>query len=296
MNSPLISVVIPSWNLKDDLIACIVSLLASSIQPLHICVVDNASTDGTAEALQDRFGAKVEVIGCAENRGFAYAVNKGIDLAVKAGAEFILILNNDTIVERRMVAQLVEALKQTPTAGIAGPVIYYYEPAGQIWQIGDRQWLGPPLSWHIPEAKVDSQLLKVDYVTGCAMLIKREVFEAIGKFDEQYLMYFEDADFCQRARAAGFEIVVNPAAKLWHKVSRSTRNLVPKRIFDQSRSRVIFLNRHSPSLLWLLAQLYIWTRLIIEAGRYLGQGHPGLAKSAFAGAWAGYAFFWQQRR
>lgn len=296
MNNPLIGVVIPTWNLKNDLLACVESLLNSSLDSFYIYVIDNGSTDGTVEALHSAFRQNVKVIACPKNRGFAYAVNKGIDSALQAGTEFVLILNNDTIVETHMLEHLIEAFKRRPTVGVVAPVIFYYEPADLIWRIGDRQFWGPPLSWRISATNINSDLLGVDYVTGCAMLVRKEVFAAIGKFDENYAMYFEDADFCQRARVAGFDIIVNPAAKLWHKVSKSTRHLAPKRVFDQNRSRVIFLNRHSPLLLWLPANVYIWGRSIVESGQYLIRRHTSLIKATFLGILAGYNFVWQHRQ
>lgn len=293
---PHVFVVIPSWNLKDDLIECVTSLLKSTVHQLRVVVVDSASTDDTAEALDREFGRTVEVILCEENLGFAHAVNKGIHFATGAGADFVLILNNDTIVDAQMIERLVEAMDQYPNVGIAGPVIYYLEPADRVWRFGDRQLFGPPLSWKVSPSRLGSAPVKVDYITGCAMLVRKEVLEAIGEFDEDYLMYFEDADFCQRARSAGFEILVIPGAKLWHKVSLSTRKAAPKRIYHQSRSRVIFLNRHSPHILWVLANLYLWARLILEVERNLFKGNISLIKYALQGMLAGYTFLWQNWR
>jgi GT2 family glycosyltransferase len=289
-----ISVVIPSWNLKDDLITCVTSLFKSSVHQLRVIVVDSASTDGTVEALYNEFGHMVEVILCEENLGFAHAVNKGIESAVEAGTEFVLILNNDTIVDTQMVKRLAEALRQHPAAGIASPIIYYLDPPDLVWRIGARQLFGPPLTWKVPQSQLGSTPLKVDYVTGCAMLVRREVFQVVGGFDEEYVMYFEDADFCQRVRSAGFGILVIPGARMWHKVSLSTRDAAPRRIYHQSRSRVIFLNRYGPHILWILANLYIWARLIVEAGRNLLRGDISSMKSVIQGTLAGYVFLWQQ--
>lgn len=295
MKLPCIFVVIPSWNLKDDLIACVKSLFDSSIiYQLRIVVVDNASTDGTVEALHQEFGRMVEVISCEENLGFAYAVNTGARFALQAGADFILILNNDTVVDTQMVERLAKSLNQDPDVGIVGPIVYYFEPADRVWWIGDRQLFGPPLTWKVSPSRLGSTPFRVSYVTGCAMLVKREVFESIGWFDEDYQMYFEDADFCQRARVAGFEILVVPQAKMWHKVSSSTRKAVPKRICYQWRSRVIFLNRHSPYVFLVLSNFYIWARLGVEMGQSLVQGNTDLSKAALRGTLRGYIFLWRE--
>jgi hypothetical protein len=231
----------------------------------------------------------IKVIPGKYHQGFVQTVNKGVKFALEAGAEYILILNNDTIVDKSMVEQLVETLRKAPTAGIASPSIYYYDWPEMIWQSGDRQLLGPIFTKRINEAVHEKRPIRADYVPGCAMLVKREVFEIIGDFDETYVMYFEDADFCQRVRSAGFDILVIPWAKMWHKVSLSTRNIASIRIYHQMRSRVIFLNRHTSSILRIIANLYIWMRLISEAGSYLLQGKIDLTKSVIQGALAGYA-------
>lgn len=290
MQTLSVFVVIPSWNLVDDLVVCIDSLLGSSSQPLFVVVVDNASTDGTCGIIQNRFKESVKVIVCEQNLGFARAVNIGIQFAVEAGAEFVLVLNNDTLVDSHMVFDLVNALESYPAVGIASPLIYRFDDPDCIWRIGDRQLWGPPLIWKIAKLPSRQEPVSVEYVTGCAMMVKREVFSVVGGFATDYQMYFEDADFCQRVRASGFGILVVPQAKMWHKVSQSTRTLVPQRVYDQFRGRVIFMNRHSPLALWGLANLYIWVRLMIEFGRYLFLGDWRSAMAAVQGVLAGYLF------
>ena len=285
--------VIPSWNLKDDLIACVASVLESSSDQVRVVVVDSASTDGTVEAVQQAFGNAVEIICCQENRGFAYAANKGCRYALEAGADFALVLNNDTILGDRMIQELTQTMSQHPGVGIAAPVIYYYDSPDRIWHTGDRHLIGPPLTWHVSKSEVSSAPFKVDYVTGCGMLIRREVLETVGMFSEDYHMYFEDADFCQRARSAGFEIMVVPSAILRHKVSLSTRGAAPERIFYQTRGRVIFLNRHSPHFLWLAAHVYLWMRALAGCTRRMLEGRPDLSRSIVAGTIAGYAYLLQ---
>lgn len=288
-------VVIPTCNLKDDLIACINSLFESSFVSLHIVVVDNGSTDGTVEALHQEFGNAVTVLCEKEKLGFARAVNKGIDYAILEGAGSILILNNDTYVDKYMLEYLVAALECRSDVGMVGPVIYYADFPERIWQIGSRQFLGPPLIWRSLPGSHPKHVLKVDYLTGCAMLVKKEVFEIVGGFDTDYYMYFEDADFCRRVQSAGFDMLVVTKAKMWHKISLSSRNLFYSRVYYQSRGRVIFLLRHAVFSLRFLASIYIWGYLLIHWAHNIWTGDIPAIKAAFQGTVAGYKFFYSNQ-
>jgi len=285
---PSVSVVIPSWNLKEDLVECLDSLGTSSFEHVEIIVVDNGSIDGTSEAVAARYGGTVEIIRCQQNLGFGRAANRGIQSALSRGTDYVLILNNDTIVHPEMIKHLVSAFEQSPRAGIVSPAIYYAGDQQRVWATGQRRWLGPIITRRIQTAFPGLVPVRVDYVTGCAMLVKRDVFSAIGTFDPGYRMYFEDADFCQRAAAAGFEVWFAPRAQVLHKVSQSTRRFVPRRVYDQSRGRVIFLNRHTTRAMKVLANLYIYVRIALFAGRMLLQGDKASAVAAVGGTRAGY--------
>jgi GT2 family glycosyltransferase len=275
---------------------CIHSLQRSSFPNLHIVVVDNGSVDGTVDALASIFGAAVDVIVCQDNLGFAHAVNKGVDFALASNTDFVLILNNDVIVDEAMIGKLVGAMVDSPPTGLAGPVIYYADSRNRIWRTGDRNVWGPPFTRHVFQRELGTQPMKVDYITGCGMLVKREVFESIGKFSEDYRMYFEDADFCRRTQMAGFDIRVIPQARMWHKVSLSTRRMAPQRIYDQTRGRVVFLRRHTPRIFRALTHVYIWIRLFVFGGRSLLQGDTESARAMLRGTLAGYTFFGQRER
>lgn len=285
-------VVIPTCNLRDDLIACINSLLESLLVTLHIVVVDNGSTDGTVETLYQKFGDTVTILCDKEQLGFARAVNKGIDYAILAGAGSVLILNNDTFVDKHMLEYLVEALECYSDVGMVGPVIFYADFPERIWQIGSKQLLGPPLIWRSLPGSRPPHVLKVDYLTGCAMLVRKEVFEVVGGFNTDYYMYFEDADFCRRVQLAGFNMLVVMKAKMWHKIALSSRNLSHSRAYHQSRGRVIFLLRYTSFFLQLLTHLYIWVYLMIQWVRNIWAGDIPAIKAAFQGTVAGYRFLY----
>ena len=245
-------VVILNWNLKDDTIACVNSVLAGSYKCLRVAVVDNGSQDGSASALADRFGEAIDLIINEENLGFAKGINVGIRHALAQAADWVLLLNNDTIIAPDMVERLMAEAGRRPDVGILAPAIFYHDQPDRVWRLGDRHhsWLPIPLKVPTRELKT-RETLAIDFVTGCGMLIRRQVFSAVGLFDPKYFMYYEDADFCWRAAQAGFAIVCVPAARMWHKVSRSTRGDISHQRYLQHRHRVQFYRHRCSSLAWL---------------------------------------------
>ncbi|MEM4202701.1 MAG: glycosyltransferase family 2 protein [Candidatus Methanomethylicaceae archaeon] len=264
MGLPKVFVVVLNWNLKDDTIACIESVLASSYKPASVIVVDNGSLDGSAAYIADHFGKSIDLIVNETNMGFAAGVNVGIRHALAHNADWILLLNNDAIIAPDMIEQLMAVADCRPDIGILGPAIFYYDQPDRVWRLGDRHPGWSPIPFKISERvlRKGNEILPVDYVTGCGMLIRRQVFSSIGLFDPSYFMYYEDADFCRRAKQAGFSIVCVPAAKMWHKISGSTRTNISYQYYLKTRSRVHFYRRHYSLLaLGYLILYIIWTIL-----------------------------------
>ena len=264
MAPPKVFVIVLNWNLKDETITCVESILASTYTPQRVIVVDNGSSDGSALAIAERFGKAIDLIVNETNLGFAAGVNVGIRHALAHNADFVLILNNDTVIAPDMIERLIEAAVLGPDIGILGPVIFYYDQPNRVWRLGDRdlRWLPIPLMVSAKELQTEKEILFVDYVTGCGMMVRREVFYKIGLFDPDYFMYYEDADFCRRAIKAGFSIVCVPSARMWHKVSGSTRGDVSYQRYLKTRSRVLFYRRHYSLLALIYLSLSItWTML-----------------------------------
>ncbi len=249
MVRPRVFAVVLNWNLRDDTIACVESVLASSYSRLSVIVVDNASTDDSVEVIRDHFGDKVELLTNHQNVGFAAGVNVGIQRALAGGADWVLLLNNDTVIAADMVERLVTSAARVKGAGILAPAIFYHDSPHKLWRLGDRQLSWMPIP--VPVTRMgNADVIPVDYVTGCGMLIRREVFSAIGLFDSSYYMYYEDADFCRRARQAGFGIACIPAARMWHKVSKSTQRNIYRQRYLKSRYRMQFYKRNYSPVAW----------------------------------------------
>lgn len=288
---PVYAVVL-NWNLPGDTIACVRSLQRGRLPGSAIIIVDNASTDDSLRQFRQAFGDRVTLVALEANQGFAGGMNAGIEAALRAGAGSALLLNNDTIIDPDMIPRLLEAAPTLPRAGILGPAIYYYDAPARLWQAGSRRYPLLPVPLNLgPGAlrRARGRPLQVDAVTGCAMLVRREVFAQIGLFDSRYAMYYEDADFCYRARAAGFEIWCVPGARMWHRVSLSARKAphTTRAIAAWGRARFYRQHPHGPfpglTLMVLLAQA------ALGAARDYARGDASLARLRWRATLDGYA-------
>jgi GT2 family glycosyltransferase len=222
----LVYPIIVNWNLAQETIDCIHSLLAAGAQPGRIILVDNGSTDGSAERLHAAFGDAITLIASPTNLGFAGGNNLGLRHALDCGAEWLLPINNDTCVAQTFFAELAIAVQQHPHTGIIAPMILYHAEPERIWSLGDHLLPGTLITYSRWRDKVAPASLApwidVDFLNACCLLLHRSVLETIGLFDPSFFMYGEDVDFCWRARRAGFRLGCATRARMWHKVSRST--------------------------------------------------------------------------
>jgi GT2 family glycosyltransferase len=228
---PRVAVVILTWNGRDLTLDCLRSLEAVKTANTTLIVVDNASQDGTVAAIRERYGDRVAVLENDANLGYAAGNNAGIEHALSLGADFVLLLNNDTLVDPAFLDRMLSPMLAAPGIGIAGPKTYYHTPPDRIWFAGGDFVRGTARHTGIRETDrgQHDRERDIDYATGCAMLARREVFEKAGYLDPAYQAYFEDADFCLRARDAGFRVRFVPAAKVWHRISASTGGQLSRR-------------------------------------------------------------------
>ncbi|MFH1514743.1 MAG: glycosyltransferase family 2 protein [bacterium] len=253
---PLVAVILVAYGGRDDTLVCITSLLKSDYPNYKIILVDNASWDDTSEQVAAKF-PDVEIIYSDKNLGFAGGNNLGMDRALEIGAQYIFLLNNDTEIAPDAISCLVESAEARENIGVIGPMIYYHEDSSLIWSAGgniDYAWSN---LYHrgirTKNTKEYSILEEVDYLTGCAIMFPAKRVLEVGKLDESYWMYYEDADFCQRIKTAGYSVMFEPGAKVWHKVSSSTGgNLAPRKMFYKFNSGYRFFMRYSPSPFWFI--------------------------------------------
>jgi len=275
-SEPLVYCVIPHWNLKDDLLECLESLTKQNYDPLQIIVVDNASVDDSVIAVKALY-PHVHLIQNQDNEGYARAVNQGIVWALEQRADFILVLNNDTWAEPGMLQELVRVAMANRRAGIIAPKVLHYAQPQRIYSVGDRIYPWSPIPLHIAHNRLDSDkyegTFQVDYVSGCGMLIRADVIRDVGAFDENFFMYYEDADLCRRVRDAGHIILTAGKARLRHKSATSARRIPVKIRQIKARNRVIFYCRyqHGPHPLFTLLYLFLTALLAIFSDAVHGE-------------------------
>ncbi len=219
---PLVYIVILNWNGKAVTLECLDSLAQVEYPNRKTLLVDNGSTDGSVAVLQAAHPG-VEMLPLAVNRGFAGGMNAGMRRALERGAEMVLLLNNDTLLDRPFLGFMVRAMREQPRAGMVVPKIYYADEPTRLWFAGGAisMWLGTMRHVGIREydhGQYDTPG-EIPHATGCCLLARRDLIERIGLLDESYYFYTEDADWVMRARRSGYTVYYEPRARIWHKVS-----------------------------------------------------------------------------
>lgn len=245
-----ISVIIVNFKNLQDTVECVNSLLRKAQcnrKNYQILVVDNGSNDGSDIELKSIFPGVV-ILALQHNLGFAGANNVGIINALKNGADYVFLLNNDAIVDCDTIERLLQVFNQNPQIGIVGAAILdYYHPriiesmgAKISFWSGYSKFMGSGTLY-----RENAQNMDVDYVSGAAMMIKREVIEKVGLLPEYYFLYGEEKDYCVRAKKKGYHIIISPKARVWHKTSSTVKKYLGLKNYYFHRNRLIFLRLHA---------------------------------------------------
>lgn len=259
-----VSVVIINYNGQEDTNECLKSLenVESLSFELSIIVIDNASKKPFA--IEKSLKRNIEVLYSKENLGFSGGNNLGIKHSLKNGAEYIVLLNNDTLVEKLFINILVEEAQKHPNIGIVVPKIYFAkgyefhkdkyaekEKGRVIWYAGGIMDWTHLIGSHKGVDQVDvgqfDKEEETDFATGCCMLVKKEVFEKAGFLDNRYFLYYEDADLSIRVKKSGFKIIYAPKSVIWHKNAGSTGGSGSSlQDYFITRNRLLFATFYAP--------------------------------------------------
>jgi GT2 family glycosyltransferase len=253
VTTPVVSVVIVSFNSRDDLLRCLDSLRAHLDLPHEIVVVDNASADGSAAAVRERH-PEVRLLQSPENLGFARANNLGFQ---ETTAPYVLVLNSDAQVHAGSVQGLIEVLEDRPEVGLVGPRTV--NPDGTA-QVSFGPMLTPVREWrqrrlvrgvrkgrrrYLDRAEAESRVEHEPvWVSGACFLVRREALDAVGGFDEQFFLYEEDVDLCVRVRAAGWSIIFTPRVEVMHRLGASMASARERARLEYHRSHLRFYEKH----------------------------------------------------
>ena len=252
---PLVHVIVLTWNGKQDTLDCLASLSKLTFPNFKTVVVDNASLDGTAEAVRAAY-PNVHVIVNDVNLRFAGGNNVGITYALNDGADYVLLLNNDTVVDPDFLTELVRTAESNQRIGMAGPKIYYHDAPKVLWYAGGKiaWWKGWITHRGVrePDHGQYDTAGETDYVTGCCVLVRRAAIEQAGMLDEAFFIYGEDADWSVRVARADFKLLYVPQAVIWHKLSVSTGgHLSWFKNWNKLKSQLRLLARYAKPYHWI---------------------------------------------
>lgn len=244
--TPSVYIIILNWNGLSDTLECLYSIHRSTYLNYKIVIVDNGSTDGSVSTIKKLF-PDISLIENPRNMGFTGGNNIGIRFAMENGAQYVWLLNNDTVIEPGTLAGLIAKGESSNTIGLVSPVIHWYEDRDSV------QFYSSYVDWekynimNINEKEEDFLIVPERSVSlwGTALLIKREVLEKVGDLDEKYFAYAEDADYCMRVEKAGYGITTCPGTRIYHKNSRSTgNNYSPFQTFLRIRNQYFLWMKH----------------------------------------------------
>jgi hypothetical protein len=227
-----IAIIVLNWNGRDDTLACLSSLARIEYPTYQVIVVDNGSQDDSVRAIQETY-SNVRLIQTGENLGYVGGNNFGLKFALAQGFDYALLLNNDTEVSPDFLSNLVDAADSNQMVAIVGPTIYYHAQPDIIWSAGgtvdwkrgDTRMIGINQP---DQGQFGTRPRPVDFVTGCAMLIRLKLIKQMGGLDQRLYVYNEDAELCVRYTRAGYRIFHNPLSKVYHKISPQKREASPQ--------------------------------------------------------------------
>jgi len=251
---PGVSVVIVNWNTRDMVLRLLESLTEpaeGSGHQLELIVVDNNSSDGSVEAIRREF-PQVELVAQRENEGFAGGVNPGVRVATQP---LVLLLNTDARTTRKSIEEVAAYMSALPEVGVVGPRILSpaHEPQSSAWREPSLTGLAfnalglsklRLLNFERYRDEPFDEPAEVDCVSGCAMMIRRDLIVELGGFDENYFMYFEETDFCVRARRRGKRVHHAPIGEFVHEEGGTAKTVRLRTFLDFRRSQILFHRKH----------------------------------------------------
>lgn len=291
MNTADITIVIVAWNQLSKTLDCLATVAALDSAPGRVLLVDNGSDPPLAAAVGARFPA-VEVLRLPDNRGFAGGYNAGIRRALDGGAAAVLLLNNDTLLAPDALDRLAEEIETAADVGLVTAKITYAADPQRIWTVGANLNVFLDLKdggqgqidtgqWAAPR--------DVDFAPFCAILIRRAVLETAGLLDEAFFLYYEDMDYCRRARLAGWRVRLCPAAHVRHDVSASSGGRdSPLERYWMAQSSGRYFRKHGRGPRLLLIVPFRLASALRTSLRLLPAGKGHALRAYWAGLWAGW--------
>ena len=289
-----VTVIVLNWNGEHDTAACLDSFLAQRGVESEILLVDNASADGSGERLRHRY-PMVRYLQTGENLGYSGGNNRGIEQALNGGADWVLVVNNDTVAEPDCLRLLLGAVAGEPRLAAVAPLIVRYDDPDRVWFAGGRFDRVRAVGVHRNEnAQVATALREVPrgeeatwractFLTGCCLLLRASALREVGLFRAEFFAYEEDLELSYRLTQAGWTIGWVPAARITHRVPPLGTEPTPNQIFLRDRNRQRTVRLHY-SLGWrVLFMLWFLPTRLIHLARYAVRGDRARARAIVSG-------------
>jgi GT2 family glycosyltransferase len=260
-----IGIILVNYNGALDTVECVDSIEKSSYKNYEIYVVDNASNDKDVSILE-KLDGKVTLLKLKENVGFSGGNNRGISLAIENGCEYILLLNNDTIIEKDTLTHMIDTLQSHHEVGILGCRIHYFSDRENVWFAGGKIVKAMGTTKHY--MKLQKGFEYVSFLTGCCMLISSEVIQQCGMLSEEYFLYYEDADYCEKVVRKGWKLAADLDAVIYHKVSSSTMEYSDNYFYYVIRNRFLFIKNNINGIHKAVAYVYSMISMLYKFLKY----------------------------
>ena len=251
-----LSVIIVNWNVRDLLDCCLASVFAAELEPgsFEIIVVDSASQDNSVAMIRKKY-PEVRLLAQSENIGFTRGNNIGL---AQARGDFLLLLNPDTEVRRNALGLMLDFLMENPAVGIVGPHTLNSDGSHQstrrrfptlLTGVFESSWLAaaaPPRverRYRLLDTD-DDDILLVDWAQGSALMLRRDVYRDIGGLDEGYVMYYEELDYCRRAKTAGWHVAYHGGAVITHHGGKSSEQVAAQTLIHFHTSKLRYFRKH----------------------------------------------------
>lgn len=278
--------IVLNWNGWEDTLDCLSSLENLDYPTYEVVVVDNGSTDGSEEKIREAY-PDIVVLQTGENLGFAGGNNAGIRYALERGADYVWLVNNDAVVDPGSLTALVKEALSDVSIGMVGSKINYHQAPEVIWFAGGTINPLTGKTGHSLMGNKDNggrdEPRDVDYVSACSLLVTRGVIEDVGFMDTRFFLYFEETDWAVRCRRKGWRVRYQPASRIWHKVSRSSKLDSPVMIFHFTRSSMLFARKHISSRP-VLPLIVVSRHHVLP---FLARGKIATATAGIRGLWSG---------
>jgi GT2 family glycosyltransferase len=292
LRQPRVSIIILNWNSYEVTLDCLLSLRKIDYPNFEVVLVDNGSVDESSEKFLAN-APEIQLIRNATNLGFAGGCNVGMRDALRRGTDYVLLLNNDTIVAPDFLSQLVRIAESDVKIGAVSPKVLFFDHPDRLNYAGGEQrpWRLFPRVFglrQLDDGKYD-KIREVSFLTGCAFLIKAEVVSKIGVMEEIYFHFYEDIEWSLRVLKAGYKTFYVPAAKIWHKEHYVTdRNQGNGFIeFHLARANMIFARKHLPLKLWPLKMPFFGAWMTYRTLVFSSRRDWQKVLALYKGFWAG---------